>query len=147
MKVRPAALIIENEKILTMRYRYGSTDVYALPGGNPDPGESLTEALQRELREELGVATEVQEMVLCGEVLLGGSPKDTLHTIFRARLLGGTPGLDPEHTTALELVWVPRAELGTRRMYPHVGKYLQRYLEGNLPMLYLGPIAQPYVAE
>ena len=146
MNVRPAALIIENEKILTMRYRYGDTDVNALPGGNPDPGESLEEALQRELHEELGIETEIQALVLCGEVLLGGTPKDTLHTIFRAQLLSGVPRLNPEHTTALELVWVPEAKLATRRMYPHVGEYLQKYLAGTLPAPYVGRIEQPYVS-
>jgi 8-oxo-dGTP diphosphatase len=55
MNVRPSAIIILNESILTLRYCYGDTEVFALPGGNPDPGECLTEALARELDEELGV--------------------------------------------------------------------------------------------
>ena len=51
MRVRPCALIIERNCVLTMKYRYGEADVYALPGGNPDPGESLAQVIVRELRE------------------------------------------------------------------------------------------------
>ena len=41
MIVRPAICIVENEKILTMRYRYGNTDVFNLPGGNLEFGTAL----------------------------------------------------------------------------------------------------------
>ena len=38
MKVRPSVVIVENNCVLLMRYRYGQTDVYNLPGGNVDNG-------------------------------------------------------------------------------------------------------------
>ena len=69
MKVRPAVIIVHEDSVLTMRYKYGEKEVFALPGGNPDPDECLPEALRRELMEELGVTVEIGEMALCGEVL------------------------------------------------------------------------------
>ncbi len=91
---------------LTLRYCYGDREVYALPGGNPDPGESLHEALRRELKEELGVMSDINEMVSCGEVIWNEVQKETLHVVFKTKIIG-SPTLNPEHTTALELVWLP----------------------------------------
>lgn len=45
------AIIIEEEKILMVRSRLG---YYKLPGGGVEEGESLTEALVREVAEETG---------------------------------------------------------------------------------------------
>jgi 8-oxo-dGTP diphosphatase len=53
MKVRPAALIIRDQHLLVMRYRYGTSDVFMLPGGNQDPGETLSDTIKREIQEEL----------------------------------------------------------------------------------------------
>jgi 8-oxo-dGTP diphosphatase len=145
MKVRPAVIIVKEETVLTMRYEYGENEVYALPGGNPDPDECLTEALRRELMEELGVTVEIGEMALCGEVLWGEMRKETLHMVFRAAIAEGTPALNPEETTALEMVWLPFTELEQKLMYPNVGKNIVQYIKGNLKSSYVGVIDQPYV--
>ncbi|WP_247237942.1 NUDIX domain-containing protein [Telluribacter sp. SYSU D00476] len=145
MRVRPAALIIDNDSILTMQYSYGNTDVYMLPGGNPDPGESLREALQRELHEELGVEVQVGEMVLCGEVIDWGGKEDTLHCVFEVKGLTGQPELNAEHTTAVAITWVPVSELQSLILYPQVGVKLLAHLEGTLPSTHIGRIEQPFV--
>lgn len=55
MKVRPSIAIVENNNLLLMLYKYSNTDVYNLPGGNVDKGETLSETVVRELMEELGI--------------------------------------------------------------------------------------------
>jgi len=144
MKVRPAVIIIEEDSILTMRYKYGEKEVFALPGGNPDPDECLPEALRRELMEELGVEVKVGEMALCGEVLWGETRKETLHMLFSAEVTLGRPVINPVETTALEVVWLPFKELENRLLYPNVGKDIKEYLRGNLKSAYVGVIDQPY---
>lgn len=136
---------MKEETVLTMRYVYGGKEVYALPGGNPDPDECLPEALRRELMEELGITVEIGEMVLCGEVLWSEMKKETLHMVFSARIAEGIPALNPSETTALEMVWLPFHELGEKLMYPNVGKNILQYLSGNLKSAYVGVIDQPYV--
>lgn len=145
MRVRPAALIIQNDSLLTMRYRYGDTDVYMLPGGNPDPGENLKEALQRELHEELGVEAQVGEMLLCGEVINWGGKEDTLHCVFEVLGLSGQPQLNPDQTTAGAIAWVPVSELEDKVLYPQVGTHLVAHLTHALPAVHIGRIEQPFV--
>ncbi|HTR48317.1 MAG TPA: (deoxy)nucleoside triphosphate pyrophosphohydrolase [Verrucomicrobiae bacterium] len=57
MRVVVAALIESDGKILTcQRARGGRFELmWEFPGGKVEPGETLEQALQRELREELGV--------------------------------------------------------------------------------------------
>jgi 8-oxo-dGTP diphosphatase len=145
MNVRPSAIILQNEHVLTLRYCYGSQQVYGLPGGNPDPGESLTEALARELKEELGIEAEVNNMAFCGEVIWPEVNKETLHMVFLAEITAGVPQLNPEQTTALEMVWLPVAELDEKLLYPNVGRQIIRIYEKAANEGHIGVIDQPYI--
>jgi len=139
MRVRPSALIIEKNHVLLLRYNYDGNDVFALPGGNPDAGETLPQTIERELREELGIEIEVTKMRMAGEVLLAPRKDDVLHCIFEAQIIGGLPRLDPAQTSALEIVWQPIAQLAHLNLYPNVGWAIQKDQTG-----YLGKINQPY---
>ncbi|SKC16866.1 NUDIX domain-containing protein [Dyadobacter psychrophilus] len=145
MNVRPSAIILQDERVLTLRYCYGDQEVYALPGGNPDPGECLSQALARELHEELGVQAEVSKMALCGEVIWPEVKKETLHIVFLAAITEGVPALNPVHTSALEMVWLPVAELGTKLLYPNVGGHIIGICEKAANPGHVGVIDQPYI--
>lgn len=144
MNVRPAILLLQNNHVLLMHYRYGGEDVYALPGGNPDKGETLDTALMRELQEELGVDIEVGPIAFAGEVITPESKEDVLHVVFRGELVSGLPVLNPEHTSALEVTWKPVEDLDSLNLYPNVGRQIQRMLLTRSTLEYIGPIDQPF---
>lgn len=145
MKVRPSALIVENNHVLLLRYNYSGNDVFALPGGNPDRGETLAQTLERELSEELGIEIELREDAFHGEVIVPERAEDVLHCVFFAQIVGGIPILNPKETTALELVWQPLEVLSRLNMYPNVGEHIYRYFVLNSTSLgYIGRIDQPF---
>jgi 8-oxo-dGTP pyrophosphatase MutT (NUDIX family) len=148
MKVRPSALIWRQNnsqtEVLLMQYRYGGQDVFALPGGNCDRGETLPETVIRELREELGISVDIGEMILAGEMLLSERSDDVLHVVFAARNVKGDPVLNPAETTALQLVWTPVAELDQLNLYPNIGAKIQPWFSSATYLGYIGRIEQQY---
>ena len=59
MRVRTGirALVVDpDERIALVRFEFPARSVWAAPGGGVEEGEDDTETLQRELREELGLA-------------------------------------------------------------------------------------------
>ncbi len=148
MKVRPSALIwrksTSQTEVLFMRYSYGGQDVFALPGGSPDRGEILPETIIREVQEELGIAIEVGEMILAGEMLLTQRNEDVLHVVFAVRTFTGTPALNSDETTALDIVWKPVNELEKLNLYPNIGVKLQPWFDSASYLGYIGRIEQQY---
>ncbi len=148
MKVRPSALIwrqyANQTEILLMRYAYGGQNVFALPGGNPERGEILTQTIVREIQEELSVSVDIGEMILAGEMLLSERNDDVLHVVFAARNLQGEPALNPAETTALELVWKPVSQLDKLNLYPNIGARIQPWFTSATYLGYIGRIEQQY---
>lgn len=144
MKIRPAILIIENEKILTMQYNYGGQDVYNLPGGNLEFGEHLTDALTREMVEEMGIQVSIGELIMVGEVHSIEQKKQTFHFIFEGKITEGTPILNPKETSAIAIKWLNINELLSLNLYPNISEKLLQYLAGNLGNKYIGKIVQQW---
>jgi NAD+ diphosphatase len=104
-----AILLDEAGRVLLGRrgvepYR-GSWDV---PGGFVEPGESLGECLQRELREEAGVEVAVGRFVASAPDTYGTEGAATINAFFECRLLSGDPQPDDD---VAELRWFARDEL------------------------------------
>ncbi|PLK42397.1 NUDIX domain-containing protein [Emticicia sp. TH156] len=144
MKIRPAVVILEDDKLLTMHYQYGGQDVFNLPGGNLEYGEMLTTALERELEEELGIKAQIGELLMVGEVHFSEHQKQCIHFIFEGKITAGTPALNPEHTSAIDIRWVDIADLGTLHLYPNVSASLQTHLAGKLTDKYVGKLEQTW---
>ena len=144
MKIRPAILIIENEKILTMQYSYGGQDVFNLPGGNLEFGEHLTDALVREMAEEMKIQVSVGELIMVGEVHALEQQKQTFHFIFDGKITEGTPILNPKETSAIAVKWLNINELSSKNLYPNISEKLTQYLAKNLNNKYIGKIEQKW---
>ena len=143
MKVRPSAIIIKDNKLLTLRYIYNENEIYAIPGGNLEFGEKLEDTLVRELEEELGLGIEVGGLIFLAEV--HHSNKDTLHCIFESKIISGTPVLNPKETTALEACWIPFEQLENRNLYPNIKSQIIAFCLGDRNQnVFLGEIAQPW---
>lgn len=142
MNVRPAILIIEDNKILTLEYQYSNQTVYNLPGGNVDFGETMSQTLHREMTEELGIKVAIGELAMVGEVHLPQKEKYTLHCLFEGKIIEGKPQINPQNTSAKAIKWLSINELADSNLYPNFKKEIPLWLNNQLEDYYIGKIEQ-----
>ncbi len=123
-----AALIRKDGKVLlTQRWpgrHLGLT--WEFPGGKVEEGEEDKEALERELREELGVSAKIGSC--CFETRHGYGAREVHLLIFRCKLLEGTPrALDVK---AME--WADLDSLVDRKFPPADLLFVQELIAGRI---------------
>jgi len=120
-RVVVAGAVLDGDRLLAAR-RTAPPDLagrWELPGGKVEPGESVADALVRELREELGVTVRPLERVP-GEWPL--TPDLVLH-VWTAVILDGTPRPLQDHD---ELRWVTADEAPTLEWLPADRPFIPR---------------------
>jgi 8-oxo-dGTP diphosphatase len=106
-KLVVAALVRDGTRILMSRRRADQPmpGLWEFPGGKVEPGESPTEALAREVREELGCDVEVGRI---HEVVFHAYPEFDLYMlVYAATISRGTP----RALEVAEVTWVEATEL------------------------------------
>jgi 8-oxo-dGTP diphosphatase len=144
-RLRVSAILVWQNRILLCRQEKPGKEYWLLPGGGVDVGETLLEALRRELREELGVEADVQ---FEGPVAIVESiaPKTNLvrkhvvHVIFAADL--SHRSLEDVETRDAAVhgarLFSPE-ELEDVVLHPPIKRFLARWQAGD-PAVYLGSL-------
>lgn len=86
-KVRATGVLIENNSLLLVKQKLANNKEWSLPGGRVEPGETLEQALVREMKEETGLDVEPIRMLYVCDV--AASENTVLHITFLARRIGG----------------------------------------------------------
>ncbi|MFI9582241.1 NUDIX domain-containing protein [Streptomyces sp. NPDC052236] len=88
MHTRVTGIVIEGGQILMLDQDTDESRSWSLPGGKVEDGESLDEALVREMREETGLDVEVGRLLyVCDHM-----KAHVVHITFEARRIGGQIG-------------------------------------------------------
>jgi 8-oxo-dGTP diphosphatase len=134
VSVRVAAVLVKEGRVLLARHEKGGESYWVLPGGAVEPGETLAEALRRELREEAGLAVEPGDVLFLND---GYRPEaETVAVYFSATLTedAGTGSATEEvggptlGKVLREVRWVPVEELDRLDLRPDIRRELLEYL-------------------
>lgn len=146
-RIRVSAILRRGSRILLVRHEKHGKEYWLLPGGGVDVGETLVQALKRELGEELGLDADVP---FEGPIALADSisppgwpPKHVVHIVFAGYL--GDRSLE-RVTSTDEAVWNHRLfdpeELADVALHPPIQRFLARWEPGD-PTVYLGSLWAP----
>lgn len=109
-------------------------DLWALPGGGHEIGESIVDTVVREVKEETGYDVEVETLtgtytnphhVMAYD---DGEVRQQFSLAFRARLVGGEAKTSSE---SREVVWWEPSRLDELDMHPSMRLRIQHALEGR----------------
>jgi ADP-ribose pyrophosphatase YjhB (NUDIX family) len=145
-RIRVSAILHWQGRVLLIRQEKPGKQYWMLPGGGVDSGETLIEALRRELREELGIEADVQfegPVALVDSIApktMVPSRKHVVHIIFSA---------DLSHRSLTDIVTKDAAVKGARLftdeelqeivLHPPIKRFLARWQSGD-PAVYLGAL-------
>ncbi|MEU5546791.1 NUDIX domain-containing protein [Streptomyces sioyaensis] len=116
-------------------------DLWALPGGGHDVGESIAETVVREVKEETGFTVDVDGVsglytdprhVIAYD---DGEVRQQFSICFRAHLTGGSLRTSNE---SKEVRWVPPADLSRLDIHPSMRLRIEHGLDASRTVPYIG---------
>lgn len=139
--IRPSAkaLIIKDGRMLAIRLQDGGETFHIMPGGGQRPGETLAEAVTREVAEETGLRVRPGDLAFVIEGI-EGEAFHRIDLVFQCEYLGeiDRPDLHGD-TNQTGFDWLDIATLNRSTLYPSkLRRPIMRLCEGKPYPVYLG---------
>lgn len=123
-----AVIVQDDQVLLVQRGREPGYGLWSLPGGLVELGETLAEAVRREVREECGLEVEVGPLIWwLDRIQRDPGGRVRYHYVlldFLARPVGGTPRPGGD---VLAVRWVGPADLAGLPLTPGLAELLQAF--------------------
>ena len=110
--IRITGMLIENNEILLVQQKLSDKRNWSLPGGRLERGETLSQGLIREMKEETGLDVEIIRMLYLCDV--AASSNTILHITFLIKRIGGEielPSNEFDENPIHDVKFVPISEL------------------------------------
>jgi ADP-ribose pyrophosphatase YjhB (NUDIX family) len=127
VEVAVGGVVVRGDDILlVLRGRGAGTGFWSVPGGRVEFGETLVEAVVREVREETGIDVTVGRFLGWAENM-GDDPEPFHYVILDFLAEPADPDAEPHAMDdAADARWVPRSELPVFKLVPDLADFLQK---------------------
>ena len=139
VRISAKGLLVRDGKMAAVKIRADGEEWYIMPGGGMEAEELITDALLREMAEELGVNVE------CGELLfvvegLHGERFHRVDMVFECRYVSDIPGAQlTADTNQAGIEWLDIDTLNRQPLYPSkLRRQIMNYCAGLPYKTYLG---------
>jgi nucleoside triphosphatase len=124
------ALIVNEEGRILLAKSHKWFDKYTLPGGHIEVGESMVDAVKREVKEEVGLDVEVVEMLLVQEAIFAPEFYKKKHFVFiDFYCKSKDQKVKVDQTEIQDYIWVYPGAAYKLKLDSFTRKTLDRYLE------------------
>jgi 8-oxo-dGTP diphosphatase len=137
IRIRTAAVIIEEGRVLMVAHKKLDDVYWLLPGGGVEYGEPLDRALKREINEELGISIEVFEPVIICDSIDPSGTRHILNICFKCKRLPGELKLGDDNRL-FDFKFLTVNEIKEARMYPPLTDEISKIMEGASTDIYAG---------
>ena len=144
-RIRVSAILRWQGRVLLVRQEKPGKEYWLLPGGGVDAGETLLEALRRELREELSIEANAQfegPVAIVDSIAPRGglARKHVVHIIFTTDLSHRSlHDVETRDAAVRGARLFALEELGDVVIHPPIKRFLARWQPGD-PAVYLGAL-------
>lgn len=135
--VRVAIVILKENKILLVQHKKEGRKYWLLPGGRVDFGETLIEALQREMLEEGNIKIKVGDLLFISDAIAPDNARHIINIFFEGEIISGELKVGEEEVLQ-RIEFIPISSLDELTFYPIVKEELKKWLRERKPLGYLG---------
>ena len=140
-RVRVAALILLDGKVVLVRHRALNSSYHLLPGGGVDYRETLESALVREVAEETGLQVEVGRPLLINDTIDPAGCRHVVNITFFATVIGGEITESPQDRRVEAADLCDVGALAGLDLRPPLAEAIAVILDGtDTTTRYLGPL-------
>ena len=139
MRIRVGGIILDKDRMLLIAHEKDGDIYWLLPGGGVDFGESLEDALKRELLEELNISVKIDKISLLSDSIHPSGQRHIVNVCFLCSYLSGEYKLGEEDRLH-GFNFFTAEELESLKIYPPINIELIDILKGKDSATYLGKL-------
>ncbi len=128
---RACAVIVQDGKVLLVQHQKNEKHYWLFPGGGVEYGETLQEAVVRELKEETNLDVEAGDLIMVSESIPPDRHRHVINYYYEAKVIGGNMKLGDDKYL-FNVQWHPVESLPDLTIYPAVApEIMQRLQDGD----------------
>lgn len=137
--VRVAIVVLKKDEILLVQHKKKGRRYWLLPGGRVDFGETLIEAIQREMLEEANIKIKVGDLLFVSDAISmdDDNKRHIVNIFFEGEIISGELKIGDEEILQ-RIEFVPIHQLDELTFYPMVKEELKEWLTKRKPLGYIG---------